>query len=80
VEDFSRKIYINLNERLYYDNLLGKSKQFKSCHLVLTETKIEIRLTLDQCIVWELSRWEEAQAHNILPSDIKKMIKEYEAV
>ncbi len=64
-----------LNERLAYDNLLEKAKQYKLCHLVLSEVKVEIRLTLDQCITWELSRWEEAIAHNIVPNDIKKLLK-----
>jgi len=67
-----------LNERLAYDNLLEKSKGFKLLHLVLTEVRVEIRLTLDQCIAWELGRWEEAKAHNIVPNDIKKLLKEYE--
>jgi hypothetical protein len=65
-----------LNERLAYDNLLERSKSFKICHLVLSETKIEIRLTLGQCIAWEIARWEEATAHNILPGDIKKLLKD----
>jgi hypothetical protein len=65
-----------LNERLTYDNLLEKCKHFKLCHLVLSEVKIEIQLNLDQCIVWEIARWEEATAHNILPNDIKKLLKE----
>lgn len=64
-----------LEERLAYDNLLEKSKQFKSCHLILTETKVEIRLSLEQCILWEIARWEDAKAHNILPNDIKKILK-----
>lgn len=67
-----------LNERLPYDNLIEKAKGFKLLHLVLSEVKVEIRLTLDQCIAWELNRWEEAKAHNILPNDIKKLLKEYE--
>lgn len=69
-----------LDERLVYDNLLNKSKQFKLCHLVLSEVKIEIKLSLDQCIAWEISRWEDAVMHNILPSDIKKILKEKEDV
>jgi|ERR1700722_6216408 len=64
-----------LNERLAYDNLLEKSKEFKSCFLVLSEVKVEIKLTLDECIAWEINKWEEASAHNILPSDIKKLLK-----
>jgi hypothetical protein len=67
-----------LNERLAYDNLLLKTKTFKLLHLVLSETKVEIKLNLDQCIAWEISRWEDAALHNILPNDIKKMLKEME--
>jgi len=67
-----------LNERLAYDNLVEKAKQFKLCQLVLSEVKIDIKLTLDQCIAWEISRWEDATAHNILPNDIKKLLKEKE--
>ena len=67
-----------LNERLAYDNLLEKQKQFKLCQLVLSEVKIEIKLTLDECIIWELNldKWEEARLHNIVPNDIKKLLKE----
>jgi hypothetical protein len=65
-----------LDERLAYDNLLDKMKQFKLCQLVLSETKIEIKLNFDQVIVWEISRHEDAAAHNILPSDIKKLLKD----
>ncbi len=64
-----------LNERLVYDLLLEKTKQFKLCYLALSEVKIEIKLTLDQCIEWEISRWEEAKNHNIYPNDIKKLLK-----
>lgn len=67
-----------LNERLAYDNLLEKSKHYKLLHLILSEVKVEIRLTLEQCIVWELVRWEEASAHSIVPSDIKKLLKDWE--
>lgn len=67
-----------LDERLAYDNLLEKSKKFKLCHLILSETKIEIHLNLDQCIEWEIGRWEEASAQNILPNDIKKLLKQME--
>ncbi len=63
-------------ERIAYDNILEKSKQYKLLHLVLSEVKIEIRLNLDQCITWEIARWEEAGPHNILPSDIKKLLKD----
>ncbi len=67
-----------LAERLAYDNLLEKMKQFKLCHLCLSEVKVEIQLTLDECITWELNldKWEEARAHNIVPNDIKKLLKE----
>ena len=67
-----------LNERLAYDNLLEKQKQFKLCQLVLSEVKIEIKLTLDECIIWELNldKWEESRLHNIVPNDIKKLLKE----
>ncbi len=67
-----------LEERLAYDNLVAKAKTFKICQLVLSEVKVEVKLTFDELIVWELSldRWEEARAHNILPSDIKKLLKE----
>ena len=66
-----------LEERIHYDNLLQKSKQFKLCQLVLSEVKVEIKLNLDECIAWELhlDKWEAAKAHNILPSDIKKLLK-----
>jgi hypothetical protein len=67
-----------LEERLAYDNLLEKQKQFKLCQLVLSEVKIEIKLSLDECIIWELNldKWEEARAHNIVSNDIKKLLKE----
>jgi hypothetical protein len=64
-----------LEERLAYDNVVAKSKQYKMLHLVLSEVKVEIRLNLDQCIAWEIGRWPEATAHNILPNDIKKLLK-----
>lgn len=67
-----------LEERIHYDNLLEKQKQFKLCQLVLSEVKIEIKLTLDELIVWELSldRWLEAKLHNVTVGDIKKILKE----
>lgn len=68
-----------LDERLAYDNLIEKSKKFKLCELVLSEVKINIQLTLDQCIAWEIARWEEAGPHNILPGDIKKILKQWES-
>jgi hypothetical protein len=67
-----------LHERLAYDNLLEKSKQYKILQLVLSEVKVEIKLSFDQCIAWEIARWEDAKAHNILPGDIKKLLKEVE--
>lgn len=63
-----------LAERLVYDNLLEKVKHNKMCFLVLSEVKVEIKLSLDECIIWELSRSDEAKAHNILPNDIKKLL------
>lgn len=65
-----------LLERQAYDNLQEKSKQFKLLHLVLSEVKIEIRLSLDQCIAWEIARWDEAGPHNIVSGDIKKLLKD----
>lgn len=65
-----------IEERIAYDNLIEKNKQFKLCHLILSEVQVQIQLNLDQCIAWEIGRWEEASLHNILPSDIKKMLKE----
>lgn len=65
-----------LNERLAYDNLIEKCKHFKLCHLVLTQVKVEVHLTLEQCIIWEIARWEDAVKHNIVPNDIKKLLKE----
>lgn len=67
-----------LAERQAYDNLIEKAKGFKLCHLSLSDVKIEIKLTIDELIIWELSldKWEEARAHNILPGDIKKILKD----
>lgn len=66
-----------LAERLAYDNLMEKAKKFKLC--ILPESiPIDIRLTLDELIRWELSldRWKDDVAfHNILPNDIKKLVK-----
>lgn len=66
-----------LTERLAYDNLVIKAQQFKLCIIPFDNIKIDIRLTLDELIRWELNldRWEDAQRHNILPNDIKKLIK-----
>lgn len=68
-----------LTERQAFDNLVEKSSNFKLCELNLYNIKIEIKLTLDELIAWELSldKWEEARAHNILPGDIKKILKEW---
>lgn len=65
-----------LEERLAYDNLIEKAKSFKLCNLVLTQVKIEIKLSLNELIIWELNldKWLEAKDHNILPSDIKKLL------
>lgn len=70
-----------LLERLAYDNLLTKVKEFKVCQLVLSEVKVEIKLTLNELIIWELNldKWQEAKIHNIVPNDIKKILKEYNA-
>lgn len=67
-----------LEERQHYDNLFEKAKHFKLCNLVLSQVKVEVKLTLDELIVWELNldKWEEARAHNILPNDIKKILKD----
>lgn len=65
-----------LEERIAYDNLFEKSRNYKYLHLVLTQVKIEVHLTLDQCIRWEIARWEDAIAHNIVPNDIKKLLKD----
>jgi len=66
-----------INERLFFDNLLERAKNFKILRIpFLSETKLEVRLTLDQCIEWEIGRWEDATWHNILPNDIKKILKE----
>lgn len=67
-----------LNERLPYDNLLVKVKEFKLLQLILSEVKVNIKLTLDQCIEWELARWDDAKAHHITAGDIKKLLKERE--
>lgn len=66
-----------LDERLIYDNLLKKSENFKLCNLVLSHVKVEIKLTLDELIIWELNldKWEEARLNNIFPGDIKKILK-----
>lgn len=66
-----------LEERIYLDNLMERTKHFKLLFLPnLNQLKVEIKLTLDQLISWEIARWEEAKMHNILPSDIKKLLKE----
>jgi len=67
-----------LEERLAYDNLVEKAKSFKLCQLVLSEVKVEVKLTLDELVVWELQldKWEDARAHDLLPNDVKKVIRE----
>ena len=67
-----------LEERQAYDNLVEKAQRFKLCQLVLSEVKVEVRLTFDELIAWELSldKWQDARAHNILPGDIKKILKD----
>ena len=68
-----------LNERLAFDNLVEKAKNFKLCHLGLQQVKIEVQLSFDQCIEWELNidKWkDDVKAHNIVAGDIKKLIKE----
>lgn len=67
-----------LEERQAYDNLVEKAKQFKLCNLVLSEVRVEVKLTLDELIQWELNldKWEDARAHNIVPNDIKKLLKD----
>lgn len=68
-----------LEERLAYDNLVEKAKSFKICQLVLSEVKVEIKLTLDELVVWELNidKWADAKAtHDLLPGDVKKAMKE----
>lgn len=68
-----------LAERLAYDNLMEKAKQFKLCIIPFESIRIDIKLNLDELIRWELSldRWEEElRAHDILPGDIKKLLKE----
>jgi hypothetical protein len=64
-----------LEERIVYDNLVKKSEQFKICYINISNIKVDIKLTLDECIAWEIARWEEAGPHNILPGDIKKLLK-----
>lgn len=65
-----------LEERLAYDNLIEKAKQFKLCIIPFENIKIDIKLTLDELIRWELSldKWKDAQSHNIVPNDIKKLL------
>lgn len=66
-----------LEERIFYDNLLSKTKQFKICNLVLSQVKIEICLNFDQLIAWELmlaTRFDYKD-YDITINDIKKQIK-----
>lgn len=67
-----------LEERQAYDNVLEKMKKFKRCNLFLSKVQVEVLLTLDELITWELTldKWEDARAHNILPGDIKKLLKD----
>ena len=66
-----------LEERLAYDNLIVKAKQFHSCRLVLSEVKVEIKLSIDELIKWEMSldKWQEAGKFDIVPGDIKKLLQ-----
>lgn len=65
-----------LEEREAYDNLLIKTKQFRICKLVLSDAKVEIKLSIDELIRWELSldKWQDAGKFDILPGDIKKLL------
>lgn len=67
-----------IEEREHYDRLLEKAKQFTLCNLVLTQVKIEVKLTLDELIVYELSldKWNDVKTYDILPGDIKKILKD----
>jgi hypothetical protein len=67
-----------LEERQLFDNLVEKVKGFKLCSLHLLQVRVEIKLNLDQLLEWELAldKWAEARAHNILPNDIKKLLKD----
>jgi len=66
-----------VEELATYDALVEKSRHFKLCELRFDQVKIEIRLTLDELIAWELSldKWEESRKHDIVPGDIKKILK-----
>jgi hypothetical protein len=63
------------SRRAPYDALLERAKKFNLCQLITAEVKVNIWLNIDQCIQWEIGRHEEAAAHNILPGDIKKLLK-----
>lgn len=65
-----------LEERDAYDRLVEISKTYKRLHLVLTDTKIEVRLSIDQLILWEIARFEDAGFHKISVGDVKKELKE----
>ena len=68
-----------LEERLFYDNLIEKAKQFKVCIIPFESIKIDIKLNLDELIRWELGLdkyQEDLKNHDILPGDIKKILKE----
>lgn len=66
-----------LEERAVYDRLLEKAERFTRCNLFLSRVQVEVKLTLDELIVWELSldKWDEVRAHNITSGDIKKLLK-----
>ncbi len=66
-----------IEERVAYEVLLAKSQGFKRCNLFLSRVQVEVLLTLDELIRWELSlnKWEEARAHNIVERDVKKLLK-----
>ena len=68
-----------IEERENYDRLVEKAKQFKLCNIILTQVKIEVNLTLDELIAYELSldKWSEAKMmYDVLPGDIKKILRE----
>lgn len=64
-----------LNERLAFDNLVTKSKGFRLCNIELSNVTVEIQLSFDECVAWEIGRWDEAVFHNITPSDVKRELK-----
>lgn len=66
-----------LEERAAYDRLLEKAERFTRCNLFLSRVQVEVKLTLDELIAWELSldKWDEVRSHNITSGDIKKLLK-----